>query len=1126
MPITSDVRAVRTSTRIDLMKAWSVASFLAFIAIVCASTTQAGHVPPSARPSDGPTLDQTPLPDNAVLVICENLKQALGQMQPGSVILSPARYKELTEELARLRAGASQPGRERLFAACRISGSMRPQAPGVRAAAELKIELEFKTEAPNSRVAIPLRGLPILDAKLDGQTPLWTSADSGLALIVPEAKSHVLTLSGLAPLSGSSLERKLILEQLPPAAATSFSLQTNEPAVSAQAKGHGAWRVEAAEGGGSRFGDEALGVVNRLEVAWRPAVPVADGAPTLTVIGDQKYRLDAASLEADVRLRLELAKGRLTELTLRLPGEPQDLHAELLPADDRRAEPPEVTSAGEPNLWRLRLKEPLTADGSPATIRLRWSQRHAGKPGTRISLCQAEATAPAGAWRSGVLTVLAPADLQIRLEEPDAPRAERRDAVGDARGLSFSFRYGPQPLRLAAVLAAPSVAPAVEARWSHEATIGLKRLRLASELELTRVAGAELEELNLQLPPGWTVDPKLLQNPFVRDFEPPTPDGKMRVLLASRLPSPLKLRFECETSGGAERAQFGLPRLSGASSLPGRLVRWIRRPGRLALNAEGVTVRLEFGAQGLFDDEQRPPELEKDLAVPVAWRLADEAEIEPLLSLRIRQRLPLIRREAKLLLHRDRCCCDEIWSMRWLGTGPTELRLRGPKELREPPRLELLGADEGAAAQPLQVRPTGAQDGVSEWEVRLPPNLASPIRLHVSFAVSFPQELGPGSWAAPSLAPLGCEAEGEPILEARCALPLRLLPPMDGAWTALPQSNERLGTLRLRGGDGSAPLTLQLDDSAAAALPFDVPRMLIEATPRADGEWDIRARARLDGIRAASAVWMISCSPQRLRIQEARIGDIALAADQWRLRADGESARLETPLPIQALGASAMCDLKFRLKAGVSRSWRLDLPAIRFAAPASAQTVRWRVAGLEGEALLALSPGLRAEEVGFRRSALAPAEATHCARAMGLWVDQAADARHETLGAEEPPAFAFVQTGPLETAQLWHIPRHVAALAASLGFLGLTVLLLIAPRRGALLLGLGALGGAVGAAWLAPQGLASAAWFGWPGLAAAMALFVWHSWRERRGSHRRDRFAFVRAADQRPLPFASTESGI
>src|SRR5262249_23665595 len=90
------------------------------------------------------SLDAMKLPAQAILVVCEEMKQALGLI-PRAVVLTPDEYQRLLDRIEQLERRLA-PDRPIAPSICRLSGRVEERL------ARLQAHFQFRTERPNARV--------------------------------------------------------------------------------------------------------------------------------------------------------------------------------------------------------------------------------------------------------------------------------------------------------------------------------------------------------------------------------------------------------------------------------------------------------------------------------------------------------------------------------------------------------------------------------------------------------------------------------------------------------------------------------------------------------------------------------------------------------------------------------------------------------------------------------------------------------------------------------------------------------------------------------------------------------------------------------------------------------------
>jgi hypothetical protein len=134
--------------------------------LVVLAAAQPGMVPEGdkkenrERERPGDTL---PLAPGNVLAVYDNLAEALRKM-PRAVLLSPEKYKELLDEITRLRAAVDRP-RPRSPGTCVLKGKVEGNL------VQLTAGFEFATEKPGELIRLGCGLAQATGVSLDGKTP-------------------------------------------------------------------------------------------------------------------------------------------------------------------------------------------------------------------------------------------------------------------------------------------------------------------------------------------------------------------------------------------------------------------------------------------------------------------------------------------------------------------------------------------------------------------------------------------------------------------------------------------------------------------------------------------------------------------------------------------------------------------------------------------------------------------------------------------------------------------------------------------------------------------------------------------------------------------------------------------
>ena len=182
----------------------SLAAF-AFVLALMAHGQQVGEKPPidpkvKPDPKTGTVdvggkripLDKFKLPPNAILVLCDNVKDAV-QLYPSMFLLTPEKYLELTERIAALDK-LLKPERK-LPHTCKLNATVKGDVLDLRA------DLYFDTDQPRQIVFLGFRGslvnqalLKTVDEQGPGQIAALDSSTDGYVLQADKPGKYHLEL--------------------------------------------------------------------------------------------------------------------------------------------------------------------------------------------------------------------------------------------------------------------------------------------------------------------------------------------------------------------------------------------------------------------------------------------------------------------------------------------------------------------------------------------------------------------------------------------------------------------------------------------------------------------------------------------------------------------------------------------------------------------------------------------------------------------------------------------------------------------------------------------------------------------------------------------------------------------
>jgi hypothetical protein len=291
---------------------------------------------PTAEPKDVPKakipLGKLLTPHGAIIVVVDELREALSLVPTKSVLLSPEKYQDFMEQIKALERQL-QPERK-IPSICKLNGKLDGNFLVFRA------EYLFSTEAAKTTVPLGLQGGYLTDvAEIDGEMALLEDGkDDGWVVQVEKAQRHKLTLNFRVPVKKSSLggtERGIELG-LPGAPTTIITLdfpnqikelRWNETLEKRRITGR--WVISPDKGSKS------------LSLAWKEPLPLSGNAPQPKVEGKIKVDIDEKDVHITAELTLDDSQLRTKDWRLLLPPQadvevkekPRDLTFEWIKPD-------------------------------------------------------------------------------------------------------------------------------------------------------------------------------------------------------------------------------------------------------------------------------------------------------------------------------------------------------------------------------------------------------------------------------------------------------------------------------------------------------------------------------------------------------------------------------------------------------------------------------------------------------------------------------------------------------------------------------------------------------------------------------------------------------------------------
>jgi hypothetical protein len=329
--------------------------------LVCAAGARAAYAeeppggkqpPAKSTAADKKTVSAPPtapspfkIPTDAVIFVCEHAAEAL-RLVPDAVILTPKKYQEMLDEIARLRA-LLQAEKALTPSTCHLKGKVEGDL------VQLQVQFDLVTERASSVIALACRPAVAISAQLDGRTPLLRPESDGFSVQIDKPGKYQLTLELLLTLSNRNNTRGLELA-LPRAAITTLDLELPGGIKDLRADGqpfNETWPFLEFKNNRLHGG---LGTAPRLELSWKEARPPA-GPAELMAESTVQVRLEPGGLTTEAELALKVERGQTGSWRLLLP-----LGADLKipPAEEARVKNVETANHKIVQLRTIHLKEP------------------------------------------------------------------------------------------------------------------------------------------------------------------------------------------------------------------------------------------------------------------------------------------------------------------------------------------------------------------------------------------------------------------------------------------------------------------------------------------------------------------------------------------------------------------------------------------------------------------------------------------------------------------------------------------------------------------------------------------------------------------------------------------------
>ncbi len=513
-----------------------------------------------------------PLP-GTILVLCRELKDAIGVAAPEGVFLNAAKYQALQDRLEYLESQIKQ-ALPAVPTVCRLSGQVDGDV------ARIQARFEFVTTRPRSTVTIGCQRAWLKPgATLDDKLPLLFATDDGtLKVQVEHAGIHTLKLDLDIPVAprGSKRQEFGFDFGLPGAAITTVDQFTFPQSITEIRVNGRSNRTKPHDGNTSRLEGIALGPATQLAVAWRqPGSSVSEPA-AIEAEGRIVVRIRDQSVITDVDMTLRPLGGEVRQWEILVPTDAAlEIRSPRTP-DDRVAGI-DLPQSNSPKLT-VRFHEP-SAEPYKLTFQLRRTRSNGPIPIGPFRVL--------GALRErGTIVVSATPETLLRYR----PRADvlERDLTDEGRrenGVA-EFTYGNVAAASSEVDSTASLLTmevdeqrgAVEARVEHQLSLVGSQWRNRLTIHMNPLR-ARIREFDIEMPPGFRLEDSAGAAPYDLIDRLEWRDGLDGKRIARvRLERDMRQRFAVSLKGAYEsrndppKTALGLPRPLSALDRGGQVI--------------------------------------------------------------------------------------------------------------------------------------------------------------------------------------------------------------------------------------------------------------------------------------------------------------------------------------------------------------------------------------------------------------------------------------------------------------------------------------------------------------------------------------------------------------------------
>ncbi len=1014
----------------------------------------------AAAPANSNKLESLKIPPDAILVISDSLTEAM-RLVPNAIVLRPEKYKELLEQIEKLKAQLST---EKPLApsACKLTGKVEGDV------AHLQAQFLFVTEKPNTAVFLACGQAFIENPKLDDRPAQIQHETDGYTAQVDKPGDHRLTFDLTLKLLPHNNGRGLELD-LPRAASTALELslptevKEKDLRVYDQPLAGTLLTFKNQQLTGLLGSADKRGPADKLDLSWKSLSVAAGATPIRFAEGRVQVRMDLQQMITEAELTLKARGVPVDEWRILVPTG-ADIKA--APADENRVRTirsQDVISPKKVKIGVLKtvvLKEP-ELDPLVVQVTVYGSMP---PPGTFV---------PIGPFlvldafqQTGTIVISSSAaELRPRFRQHGFLASRELTEEERRRNGIAAFNYWslPAPKDLQKVVEAKAlsmlevegqrVQGQIEARVTHTLTLatdnpeGEPIWRVVTVLDVKPIRN-EVDSLSVRIPAEWVYDDKRSPGPSerVRDVEYDPISGVVRFHLSrasADTPKPFQLTLEALHRGrAAETGSLSLP-LPRPNALepggPNHLVLIHASKGIELLVPEGKNHALELISREPHDQTWRTRRMPEQ--IDVSWRpYRPEVSAEGIADLTLSPREGHVRHVLKLRFHQEPL---------------TQINLHVPEAL-----ADHLHVVEGGVAVDGPLRP-----GIHPVKLREPVGKEHRLVLEYSFALRDQEGTQPGQPIPIPLITLDSSVHGE--VKVRVAGDPGVLPILaSDAW--VPAHIEevkgwnRLPALVVRAARVDQPLALRLGEPTEGTLPALVDRVLVRVAVLEDGSQYYRVSFLISQLATPYLDLELPAPVLNLGPKATLDGLLVqgTARDESGQRtAGGRILRLELP---EISRRYAVLELRYQVPSVRTGSGLLQsilLPP-RLLSDAGKTLTRWQIDLPSGWVVLGPEAGPGIERTWGPRGWLLAPRLTTTAADLERWFLGTEPVAHEEANDSGIPTLVCWRNG-LEPLTITYAPQQAWLMVCSLGLLlvGFALYLLARPR---------AAGRGLSTAWLMP----------------------------------------------------------